>query len=284
MDITNNEVELLTVNKEKIKDSKPIGYENPKTKKTLLKIKKTGETVAKLAVMAAAAIMETPILKSAVNAVGAMEANRIMGYISKIVGNIKNMPLTKIGNEWIQSELYTNMTHPEGKYAWVGYLVHFCVNLAINHPGIIIAGGALLAGFITSKIVYPVIQKIVRMAKGAYQKASSKKNASEIQLQVYNDIKKILESKYFKKIKNHYNFGVTLNNAVKIVGQAKKYETELNNLHNILEIIYEQMTRKEIKDFAQSNINVQTVLKEIEYKSYKELSSSPELEESKKKR
>ena len=278
------DIELLNVNKNSINKNKPIGYEPVKKHKTAVRIKKTIENVAKLAVIAASAIMETPILKSGVNAIGAMEANRIIGMISKIVGNLKGLPLTDIGGQLVQSELYMNMSLPTGEYSWVGYLVQFCVNLAVNHPGVIIAGGSILAGFLTSKVIYPIIKKIARMIKGGYQKLTSKKNANEVQLKIYQDIKNILKNDNFKKIKGHQEMSKVLNDASKITASAKEYEYELLKLHDYLEKVNSQITEKKVDNYNQLAINVSTLLKEIEYKSYQDNSTLTIEEENKKKK
>lgn len=266
---TADNIQILNVNKEKIKDN-PIGFEEIKSGKGKQVIKKTVENISKLAVMVAAAVVQIPGVKEAVNAFGAMGANGVIGWVSKIVGQIKDMPLTDVGGQLIQSELYNHMSLPAGNHAWVGYLVQFCVNVAVNHPGIVIAGGVALTGFLTSKVIYPMIKKIVRMIKGAYENKKRIGNANEMQLNIYNTVKAILKHKNFNRAKNSRSFKKTLEQVVIRVSQATQYPDELMRVYGCLQDIYGFVDRNEIKDYKQAIINVQANIKRIEAKSYGE--------------
>lgn len=262
-----DDVQVLNFNKEKVKDN-PIGFEEVKSGKGKQFLKKTAENISKLAVMVAAAVIQIPGIKEAINAFGAMEANGVIGWISKIVGQMKDMPLTNIGGQLIQSDLYNHMSLPKGDYAWVGFLVQFCVNIAVNHPGIVIAGGAALTGFLTSKVVYPIIKKIVRMIKGTYHNRRRIGNANEMQLNIYNDVKMILKHRNFKRVKNHSTFKNCLNDVIRVTEAAKEYPDDLNRLHITLQGIYNLIDKREINDYNQSTINVEAILKGIEARSY----------------
>jgi len=187
--IPEEDVQILSVNEEKIKKDKDNLSEVKSSKKNIY-LKKTAKNIAKLTLLAVTSLLEVPVVKSFVGAVGAMEANRIMGLISKLIGEISNMPLTNIGGQLVQMELYANMSLPNGQYSWVGYLINFCIQLAVDHPAKVIAGGAVLAGLLTNALIYPTIKKIVRMAKGAYYKANGKHNDNNTQSNLYDEVKK----------------------------------------------------------------------------------------------
>lgn len=269
--IDKDDVKLLSVNKNKIKNT-PIGFELKKSNKAKILLETTSKNIANLAFIAAAAIVELPLVRSAVGAVGAMKANEILGNISKIVGQIKGMELTTIGGQIIQSELYNHMSLPTGNYSWVGYLVQFAISLAVNHPTIVAAGGVALSSLLTSKIIYPIIKKLVRVIKGTVNNKIDIKNANSAQKVIYDDIKKILNSKNLSKAKNYKNFVSTLKLISSTTSKAAKYEFDLLDLHSNLEFIYKEIEAGDIKDYWQHIINLQTIVKRIEYKSFSEFS------------
>lgn len=216
--------------------------------------------------------MDVPLVKEALNSVGAMEANGIVGHITRVIGEMQNLELSNINGMLVQPDLYMNMTLPSGKYAFVGYFVQFCVNIAINHPGIIIAGGSALMGFLTSKIIYPIIKKIALAIKKVYNNKKRYKNANSKQYLIYDCIKRILKHKNFKKPKNTKMLVKTLNDAVLDVELAANYKDDLEKLYVCLEEVYNLIDKKLITDYKQAVINIQANLKRIEAKSYEDCS------------
>lgn len=257
-----NEVEVINVNNEKI-NKNPIGFEKAKSNKKKMVIKKTTESIAKLMVIVAAALTEMPIVSSALSKVTNMKAQDIIKSFSNIKEKIKLPNSTKeqskkgLGANIFQNKIITS-------------IVEFCQEIAKKHSTKIIAGGSILTGLLTSKIIYPIIKKIVRIIKGAYNNEKRNRNANETQLEIYKLIKSILKHNNYKKIKNHQTFSKTLNNAAKMTEISQEYEEELINLLHQLQEIYGLLDNNQINDFIQASINIETTLKGIEYKSYSE--------------
>lgn len=262
MEQTINNVQVLNVNKEKIKDN-PIGFEEVKSGKGKQIIKKTAENISKMTLAVVIYLMKIPALKLAIDTWSDLKGNDLISKVADICVKFK---LTEITDA---NELFRLMATTGSEYTWVATLVHGAINFAVENPHLVYAGGVVLTSALVTGCA-ALIKLVVRQIKGAYENKKRIGNANEIQLNIYNLVKAILKHKNFKKAKNSGGFKKTLNETVIKVSQAAQYPDELMQLYNCLREIYGFIDRNEIKDYNQAIINVQANIKRIEAKSYAE--------------
>ena len=253
--------QVYNVNKEKVKDN-PIGFEEAKPAKGKLFLKKSAENLLKMALAVASALLEIPVVGSAVSAVAGMEANAVCDKIATVIANIKGLASN--------AELYKAITLPDGNLSWIGYLVHFCIDFAVHNPAIVITGGAALLGFLTSKVFYPVVKKLAEKISSFIKDKKMYKNGNTIQVNIYNLIKEILKHKNFKKAVGYEHFESILIETFNIVEKSAQYTHELYDLRDTLMTIKNLLENKKIDDYRQASINVKAILTQIQSKSYNE--------------
>ena len=132
--------------------------------------------------------------------------------------------------------LHTQFTNPEGKYYVITNMIKSIITFAVEHPGLVIAGGAVLVGAVI-KLITSVVKKIKRTVE-----------TSEEEKTVMLQIKDVLKSA--RKIKKNSPNGKVLVKDLKITFDIIHYLDDYPELRNrISGILYQMQQAIQVKNF-----------------------------------
>lgn len=231
-----NDVEVLNVNNELLIDERKNGFKI-KNSKLVMTVKKIGSNVYKLAVLLIAAISElvpeflhkVPLIGYATDAIVAYAKNYGAQYASdeffnKIICPIFNLPVNIYDPEYCMA--YTQFTNHEGKYFQISLIIKTIATFAMEHPGLVLAGGLALAGLVY-KLASTILKKYAERMK--YHDMNAK------QQEVYKILKEVLKkTKKIKKVANGDILVKDLNITFDIIGNLGSYPEMLDRIEDIL--------------------------------------------------
>ncbi len=256
-DIKDNEI--LTVNKDIIKVEQHNGFKVNENK-FLMHVKKLPQNIYKLSVALLIAVSElVPDIMKKVPVVGyATDLIATFGttYASnkaydKIFDDII-CPIMKIqfkSPEYFNA--YWDFTHTEGKYYMVSQVIKTIATFAMKHPGLVLAGGAVVAG-LAVKIVAGIGKKISERIK--FNKLDEKGK------DIYLLLKDILKKS--RKIKHTENGKVLLKDlsiTFDIVNQLKDYPEVKDKIKAVLLKIQDALNKKS-DNYNQYRLELETIV------------------------
>lgn len=258
--IKNDDIEVLNVNKELIKQEKHNGF---KVKKNYLWmfVKNLPANVYKLTVLLLATIADyIPNIVSKVPIIGyGVDALRALGtqYFTQVTSDevfdtlicpMFNIPVGFEHNEY--NRAFAEFTHHKGEYFKYSLLIKTVAQFAMEHPALIIAGGAAILG-LGIKLVETLVKKTVRKVR--FNKMNKK------QQEIYLLLKDILKkARKIKKAENGKILVKDLNITYDIVNYLGEYVDMLDNIHNILSRLQQAIENKNETEYERCRLDLET--------------------------
>ena len=233
---TKDLIETLNVNEELIKEEKHNGFKIEKSK-LLMFIKKIPGNIYKLVVLFLATVADlVPNFVSKVPGIGyVVDAFRAYAeqYVAQAGSDIffDNVicPIVGIEVNFTNPDYalqYVQYTHHEGKYFQISMIVKTVAQFAMEHPGLVLAGGAALVG-----LAYKFVSIILKKMGRAIEFNSMNKKQQDI----YRLLKDVLKkSRKIKKSDNGEILVDDLNITYEIVNYLGDYADMLDRIENIL--------------------------------------------------
>lgn len=231
------EIEILRVNTDLIEQEKTNGFKIQKSKLSVF-IKKLPSNIYKLVVLFLGAVADRipnflsriPILNLGVDAIKAYAEQYVSQVGSDVFYDQVLCPLfgITVGNhdtlEYLQP--YWEYTNHKGKYFEVSMVIKTISQFVMEHPALVLGGGALVAGLVVKGIaaVYKSIKNKVKFN-------SMNKKQQEIYLLLKNILKK---SRKIKKADNGKILVNDLNITYDIVNYLGEYADMLDQIQSIL--------------------------------------------------
>ena len=285
---TNNNIQILDVNKKKIKKINVDKFLPGSGRKS---IKKIGIASKAFIVSIIGQLLQIPVLSDVIKTIGTaasglFSANLVTAIVSHFYPAMEEKEYNEITNAIVnnyttgtaltpeqanlaQSELYlntrTNMQVVQdavcgkGECGWVGILVNNVSGFIATHPELVIAGGAVLA---SSLVV--LAKNIANKIENNNRKKKILKNGNNVQIETLTSMKKLLENNNFKKTKHHRKFAklfpATLYVIEKTGNVSYNFLFELNKLLNNINI---RLNNNTIDDLKTEYERLETMLKSI---------------------
>ena len=231
-----NNIEVLTVNKELIKKEDLNGFKI-KRRQVLMTLKKIPANIYKLIVILLATVgdalsdivSKVPGIGYAVDFIRSYAENMVAQVASdecfdKIICPLVGLTVDKNNFDYLNG--YWEFTHHEGKYFQLSLLIKSIATFVMEHPALVLAGGAIVAGLIY-KLIVSILKSSARLM--IYNDSSDKQK--EVYLLLKNILKK---SRKIKRIKTGQILLNDLEITYEIIGELRNYPDMLNNLYNIL--------------------------------------------------
>ncbi len=249
--MSNDDIEVLTVNNELIRNEKLNGFDIKKNT-FLMFIKDAPGNIYNLCILAVAAISEyVPEILAKVPGIGYLVdliAAYAKNYASQVVSDefFDNVICPLIGLEvnFASPEYcsaYVQFTHHEGEYFQISMLLKSIATFAMEHPGLVLAGGALLVGLVI-KLFIGICKKISNSIN--YNSMSDK------QKDVYKELKKVLKnSRKIKKTENGKILLTDLNATYQIIENIQDYPDMLNKISELLTRLNKAIQNKDRKSY-----------------------------------
>ena len=251
MNELNNDYEVLSVNNELIQNEKLNGFSIQKSD-FWMTIKKIPSNVYKLCIIVVAALSEyasdflakVPVLGYAVDLVAAYGKNLVSQVASDEFFDNVICPL--IGLEVNFSSpaycsAFVEFTHHEGKYFQVSMLIKTIATFMMEHPGLVLAGGAIIVGLL--------VKLITKMIKGLNNSIKYNDMNNE-QKEVYQLLKEVLKkSRKIKKGNNGEILVDDLNITYEIIDNLRDYPDMLARIKTILSSLKTAIENNNIDDF-----------------------------------
>ena len=257
------DIEVLNVNKELITNEKHNGFAIKKNK-ALMVLKKIPGNIYSLTVLLLAAIGDAiPDFISRVPLVGlGVDALRALGtqYFTQVTSDtafdelicpLFNIPVDNVNFENpIYNKAFAEFTHHNGKYFKISLLIKTVSQFAMEHPALIIAGGAALAGF-AYKVGSLIIKKMVRSMK--YN------DMNEKQKETYQLLKEVIKkARKIKKIGNGDILVKDLNITYEIIEHLRDYPDMLDKIEGILTRLKVAIENKDEAEYENCRLDLET--------------------------
>ncbi len=259
-----NDLELLTVNKELIKTEKHNGFAIKKNK-FLMKVKNIPANAYKLAVVGLAAISETvPEFINKIPGVKYVAGLLVDGakiYATdqtfEVIFNKLIVPYYHLveGSDAYKS-LWYEFTNSQGAYYSTSVLIRTVALFIMEHPGLVIAGGAVLAG-----LAYTIVKAI---GKGVVNRIKYNK-MNDKEKEIYRLLKDIL--KHARKIKSTENGKILVNDlkiTIDIIDHLSDYPHVQDKILLILEELKKALDSKNNSNFEKYRLELETLVFDFE--------------------
>lgn len=259
-EIVNDEIELLRVNKDLIKQEKTNGFKIQKSKLSVF-LKKLPSNIYKLVVLFLGAVADRvpdflskiPILNYGVDAIKAYAEQYVSQVGSDEFFDQILCPLfgVTVGEhntlEYLQP--YWEYTHHNGKYFQVSLVIKTICEFVMEHPALVIGGGALLAGLVVKGIA-----SVYKSIKNKVKFNSMNKKQQEIYLLLKNILKK---SRRIKKADNGKILVNDLNITYDIVNYLGEYADMLDEIQGILIRLQEAIENKNEDEYETCRLELE---------------------------
>ena len=254
------DIEILNVNNELIKSEKPNGFKI-KNNNLIMFVKKIPSNLYKLGVLLLATVADiVPNIVSKVPVVGyAFDAIKAAGeqHYAQVASDdfFDNVicPMFGITVDFNSPDYaipFANYTHHEGKYYKISLLIKTISQFAMEHPGLVLAGGAAIVG-----LAYKAIAAIV---KGVKRKHDFNK-MNDKQKDIYLLLKDILKSsRKIKKADNGKVLVKDLNITYDIVNYLGEYADMLDKIQNILQRLQSAIKSKNEVEYEKCRLDLET--------------------------
>ncbi len=260
----NDDIEVLNVNKDLIVNEKTNGFKIEKSK-VLMVLKKLPVNIYRLTVLLLATIADkvpefiskVPVIGYGVDALRALATQYttqagsdyffktfFCPYMGVAVAPEGQLP----SYEYLQ--LYHEFTNVEGAYFHISLAVKTVAQFALEHPALILAGGAAL-GDLVYKLIKYLIKKLDR--KVTYKLLNDK------QKRLFELLKEILnKSRRLKKSENGKILVRDLNITYDIVSNLAEYPNMLDKIYDILLRLEKAVEKNDLKAFEQCRIELES--------------------------
>ncbi len=257
--MSREEIELLNVNEELIKNEKPNGFAIKKNK-LLMMIKKLPSNIYKLTVLFLATVADfipdfvrkVPLIGYGVDFIAGLGKNFVEQVASDEFFDKVICPLVGIvvdENNPAYTRGFFEFTHHKGDYFEISLAIKSIATFVMEHPALVLAGGAVVAG-IAYKLVSGIVKGISRKVK--YNKLNDK------QKQIYQLLSQIL--KKARKIKKVDNGNILVKDLVityNITDHLREYPQMLDQLSVILLKLKEAIEKKNDTKYEEYRVELE---------------------------
>lgn len=250
---SNDDIEVLTVNKELIKKEQFNGFKIQKNA-VLMFFKKLPKCAYGLVISLLASVAELiPNLASKVPFVGYV-FDAVMAYGKNVVAQITAdtffddiiVPIAGVEKNMDNNaycKLFTQFNHHEGAYFHITSLIKTLSTFAMEHPGLALAGGSAIA----------------TLAITAYANRMRYNDMNSKQQEVYTLLKKVLKkAKKIKKIGNGDILVNDLNITYDIIECIGEYVDMLDTIQSILLRLQEAIENKNETEYERCRLELET--------------------------
>ena len=231
-----NDIEVLNVNKDLIKAEQCTGFKIKKSE-LWVTLKKIPSNIYKLVVILLASLGDVfanvtskiPGIGYGVDFIRSYAENFVAQLASdecfdKIICPLVGLPVDKNNFDYLNN--FWEFTHHEGKYFQLSLTIKAIATFVMEHPALVLAGGALLVG-VLYKLVSFILKKMARRIQ--YNDLGAK------QKEVYKQIESVLKKQ--NKIRKIETGKVLINDlkiSYDIIGQLGNHSDMLNKISSIL--------------------------------------------------
>ena len=257
-----NDIEILNANNELLQLEVPNGFRIEKSKFTM-NIKKIASNIYKLIVLAVAAISEivpeflekVPGLRYAIDFIVGYGKNIVSQiasdeFFDKVVCPMAGLEVSFTSPEYCKA--FVEFTHHEGKYFQISMIIKSIATFAIEHPGLVLAGGMALVG-----LIYKLISTILKKYANRMRYHEMNDNQKEIYLLIKDILKK---TKKIKKTNNGDILVNDLNITYKIIDNLNNHPEMLDVIHGILLNIKKSITNNEYDSLEEYRIDLENAV------------------------
>jgi len=252
-------VEILNVNRELIQKEKPNGFKIEKAN-LLMFVKKLPGNIYKLLVLFLATVADfvpnfvskVPVVGYAVDALRAYADQYVAQAGSDIFFDKVICPLMGIEVDMTSPKYalpYVQYTHHEGKYFQISMAIKTIAQFVMEHPGLVLAGGAAVVG-LAYKLISIIFKTIGRKMK--FNRMNKK------QREIYLLLKDVLKkSGKIKKADNGEILVKDLNITYDIINYLGEYADMLDRIEDILLTLRSAIERKDIEAYEKCRIDLE---------------------------
>lgn len=256
----NNDYEILTVNNELIQNEKLNGFTIQKSD-FWMTVKKIPSNVYKLCIVVVASLSEfasdflanVPVLGYAVDLVAAYGKNLVSQVASDEFFDNIICPLFGIEVNFASPaycSAFVEFTHHEGKYFQVSMLIKTIATFMMEHPGLVLAGGAIIVGLL--------VKLITKMLKGL-NNSIKYNDMNNGQKEVYQLLKEVLKkSRKLKKSNNGEILVDDLKITYEIIDNLRDYPDMLNIIKTILLKLNSAIENNNIDEFEKCRLALES--------------------------
>ncbi len=278
--------EVLTVNKDKLQETKQKGFEL-KENNLGMKLAKIPKNLYKVAMtlLLAAEVTFNNVLGTIPGAVQSFD------FVKNIFGNIAgdkalnflwekicyykglgidfnnfNINHPNYADPSVQQALtlWNQLSNINGDYYWVGLIFKTVVDFAFQHPALVLAGGLFLAKAVTS-----LVSLIARKIKGKIHNTLRDKRANNEQKEIYQLLDGIL--KKHRYIKKSPNGQILLDDLMKIefiVDKSANNNPYLQRIKEVLQRLSANVEDNNKKSFDNIRIELESIILDMKKKGF----------------
>ena len=281
----NSDIEVLTVNKDLIVNEKPNGFKIQKSN-ILMVLKKLPANIYRLTVLLLAFVADSvPNIVSKVPIIGyGVDAVRALGtqyatqagsdyffktFFCPFMGVEVPLEGQKASYEYL--DLYHEFTNIDGEYFNISLAIKSIAQFAIEHPALIIAGGAAIAGLVY-KVIKSIIKKVDRKITFSLLNNKQKK--------IFELLSEILKKR--RKLKKSENGKVLVNDlniTYEIVSNLQNYPEMLSKIYGILLDLDSALDKDDIESFEKCRVLLENTVFTFEKENNNYLNNEMKLSE-----